>query len=150
MRMMLVNQLKAVTNDTHNWVTNFANAAALLMQTQRQVDWAGFYLYRKLTHNLILGPYQGKLACNLIPVGKGVCGSVCQTQKPLIVPDVNQFKGHIACDSASRSEVVVPILKGHRLIGVLDLDSNQFKAFSRNDLEILKKMVSILVENSKF
>lgn len=130
MDSILISQANALTTSVDNVVTNLANVAALLMQTNDKVSWAGFYKYRPKTNDLLLGPYQGKLACNIIPNGKGVCGTAAQTKKPQLVKDVSQFPGHIACDSASQSEIVVPLLKADQVLGVLDLDSNQLNAFT--------------------
>ncbi|XIF19805.1 MAG: GAF domain-containing protein [Acetilactobacillus jinshanensis] len=131
MDSILVSQAEALTTDVNNVVTNLANVAALLMQTNPQVSWAGFYMYRPKANHLWLGPYQGKLACNIIPNGKGVCGTADQTNRTQLVKDVSKFPGHIACDSASQSEIVVPLLKDSKVIGVMDLDSNQLNAFSK-------------------
>lgn len=148
MNSILVSQAQALTSDMTNAVTNMANISALLMQTSSNVDWAGFYLYRSAKNDLILGPYQGKLACNLIPNGKGVCGTTCQKKQTQLVKNVAKFPGHIACDSASQSEIVVPLLDGSHVKGVLDLDSNQLNAFNHQDQKNLEKVAQILVKNS--
>ena len=119
------------------WSANLANAGALLYWAlidpphERKINWTGFYLLKENT--LILGPFQGRIACTKIPVGKGVCGTVAAQKKALIVPDVHQFSGHIACDSASQSEIVIPILVKDSLVGVLDIDALVTNAFDEQD-----------------
>lgn len=116
-----------------------ANCAALLWEALDQINWAGFYLLREDT--LVLGPFQGKTACTLIPVGKGVCGTAAATKALQLVPDVHQFPGHIACDSASNSEIVVPMIKDGKLLGVLDIDSPNFSRFDEQDAAGLQAIV---------
>ncbi len=117
----LLSALDALTADEPDAIANMANAAALLWDWLPDLNWAGFY--RLLGEELVLGPFQGKPACIRIPLGQGVCGTAAVTGVTQIVPDVHAFPGHIACDAASRSELVVPIRDGERVIGVLDLDS---------------------------
>lgn len=148
MNQILIQQLQSLTSDVNNFITNLANLNALIMQSVKAVDWVGFYQYLSKKDCLLLGPYQGTLACNVIPNGEGVCGRASQTRRSQIVPDVTQFKGHIACDSHTRSEIVVPMILKKRLVGVLDLDSNRLNAFDRVDQQILKQMVLILLKNS--
>ena len=123
-----------------------SNASALLMEALPEVNWAGFYLLRKDT--LVLGPFQGKPACIHIAVGKGVCGTAVQEGRPQVVPDVHRFPGHIACDSASRSEIVIPIRlpKDGPILGVLDLDSPVLSRFTGETLEGLTPFVQLLEE----
>ena len=128
---LLCQQLKALTADVPYIVSNLSNASALLYQTLPALNWAGFYLYRDGL--LVLGPFQGKTACTKIAMGKGVCGTAAATDKTQLVPDVHQFPGHIACDNASNSEIVIPIHKDGRLFGVLDLDSPVLNRFNRDD-----------------
>ena len=118
---VLCKQLSALTQDIPYPISNLANASALLWQELDRLNWAGFYLMEK--GMLVLGPFQGKPACIEIPVGKGVCGTAVAERKTQLVPDVHQFPGHIACDSASNSEIVIPIYKNGEIFGVLDLDS---------------------------
>ena len=122
---------------------NLANASALLAQTMDRVNWCGFYLLRG--QELVLGPFQGKPACVRIPIGKGVCGTAAQRRETLIVPDVSEFPGHIACDPASRSEIVVPLLEGARLRGVLDIDSPEPGRFDEADRAGLERFVETLI-----
>lgn len=147
---ILISQAEALTADINNVITNLANVAALLMQSNPQVSWAGFYMFNPKANHLWLGPYQGKLACNIIPNGKGVCGTACQRKRPQLVKDVNQFPGHIACDSASQSEIVVPLLYGSQILGVMDLDSNQLNTFTGHDSQILEEIAKVVVKNSNF
>lgn len=123
-------------------IANLSNASALLYETLPDLNWAGFYLMQD--GKLVLGPFQGKPACIEIPVGKGVCGTAAQLKKPVRVPDVHQFPGHIACDSASASELVIPICKNGEVVGVLDLDSPHKDRFSKEDEKGLSEFVSVL------
>ena len=149
MRPILIQQLKGLIDGIDNPVTNLANTAALIMQMTPKVSWAGTYLTTNES-KLILGPYQGKIACNTIPFGKGVCGKAAQDQRTELVPNVNQFPGHIACDQASQSEIVTPIIRDQKLIGVIDLDSNQLSAFNANDEKILNQIAQILANGCNF
>lgn len=139
---MLCKLLGGLTRDVPHPIANLANASALLWQELPNLNWAGFYLLEGAT--LILGPFQGKPACIEIPVGKGVCGTAVKESKTLVVPDVHQFPGHIACDCASNSEIVVPICKNGKIIGVLDIDSPQFDRFSEEDRLGLEAFVKTL------
>ena len=122
-----------------------ANVAALLWEALPDVNWAGFYLLRGNT--LYLGPFQGKTACVMIPVGRGVCGTAAETRELQLVPDVECFPGHIACDSASRSEIVIPMICNGQLLGVLDIDAPIVGRFDAQDAEGLSCVVSALMEN---
>jgi GAF domain-containing protein len=124
-------------------LANLANASALLAQALTRINWCGFYLLRG--EELVLGPFQGKPACVRIPVGKGVCGTAAARRETLVVPDVNAFPGHIACDAASRSEIVVPILQDGVLRGVLDVDSPALGRFDDADCAGLERFVGVLV-----
>src|SRR5690554_6798348 len=139
---LMLQQLTELTRDERDWLANSANAAALLFQSMERINWAGFYLYKE--GQLVLGPFQGKPACIRIDMGNGVCGSAAQRRRTIIVKDVHQFPGHIACDSASNSEIVVPIIKEDRLIGVLDIDSPTFNRFDEIDRNYLEEFVEIL------
>ena len=123
-------------------VANLANASALLYESLEDLNWAGFYLLEDDT--LILGPFQGKPACIEIPVGRGVCGSAVSERKTLLVPNVHEFAGHIACDSASNSEIVVPLFKNGEVIGVLDIDSPLYSRFDQHDREGLEEFARII------
>ena len=139
---VLCKQLSALTQDIPYPISNLANASALLWQELDRLNWAGFYLMEK--GMLVLGPFQGKPACIEIPVGKGVCGTAVAEQKTQLVPDVHQFPGHIACDSASNSEIVIPIYKNGEIFGVLDLDSPCFHRFTEEDRVGLEAFVRVL------
>ncbi len=139
---MLCKQLIALTKDIPHRIANLANAAALLWQALGDINWAGFYLLEG--DILVLGPFQGKPACIEIPVGKGVCGTAVAEKKTQLVADVHQFPGHIACDSASNSEIVIPIYKDSRIFGVLDIDSPLFGRFTPEDQAGLEAFVKTL------
>lgn len=139
---LLASQAEALIRDVPHNIANLANLSALIYAALEDLNWAGFYLLEGDT--LILGPFQGKVACVEIPVGKGVCGTAVQENRTQLVPDVHQFPGHIACDSASRSEIVVPIRAGGSIIGVLDIDSPTRNRFSETDQVGLERLVRIL------
>ncbi len=120
-----------------------ANVSALLAANLEDLNWIGFYLVQDES-SLILGPFQGKVACTAIPYGKGVCGTAWKEKRVAVVPDVEAFEGHIVCDPASRSEVVVPIIKGDRVVGVLDADSPKVARFTPNDVELLEAVAQRL------
>lgn len=139
---LIVEQAKALAQEGVWDITLYANISALLYESLEKVNWAGFYLLRD--GELQLGPFQGKVACMRIQVGKGVCGTAVKEERIVRVEDVHAFPGHIACDSASASEIVLPISLGGRIIGVLDIDSPVKERFSREDEEGLKKVVEVL------
>ena len=140
----LAEQLRALIEGESDFIANLANTAALLYHSLPALNWAGFYLMKQ--GELVVGPFQGKPACVRIALGKGVCGTAAQRRSTVIVPDVNQFDGHIACDSASNSEIVLPVLAGAELLGVLDLDSPQLGRFDEQDAQGLQVLVQVLVE----
>ena len=142
----LLAQLKAVLAGERDGLANAANMAALLFQALPGLNWAGFYFLRD--GGLVLGPFQGKVACIRIALGRGVCGTAAQKRETLVVPDVEKFPGHIACDHASRSEIVVPLLKDGRLLGVLDLDSPNLARFDADDAAGLEVAVKLLLDGS--
>ncbi len=134
--------LKALVKDVPYTMTNLANASALLNEKLDGINWVGFYTIKD--DQLVLGPFQGKVACTMIGFGRGVCGTAVQMNSTQVVPDVHQFKGHIACDSASNSEIVIPMHRKGRVFGVLDIDSPLFNRFSEEDKEGLEEFVRIL------
>ena len=138
----LLTSLSALTCDVPYTIANLANASALLWESLPDINWAGFYLMED--NALILGPFQGKPACIRIPMGKGVCGTAAALNETQLVPDVHAFPGHIACDSASRSEIVVPIHKDGSVWGVLDIDSPSLNRFSQADRQGLEDFVRTL------
>ncbi len=139
---VLNSRLSALTENVPYLVTNLSNASALLFNSLSNINWAGFYLMQK--GKLILGPFQGKTACTEIAVGKGVCGTAVAEDKTLRVPDVHKFPGHIACDSASNSEIVIPIHKDGLVIGVLDIDSPEYDRFDEADEAGLAEFARII------
>ena len=140
-------QLKNLSEGVNNFTSILANASALLFQELEDISWAGFYLDNG--SYLVLGPFQGRVACTKIEYGKGVCGTAFKNETTLIVDDVHKFEGHIACDSRSNSEIVIPIFKNKRVIGVLDIDSTSFSRFSEFDKEGLEAFCRILGEAAK-
>ena len=130
------------------WFTALANASASLKQHLPDVNWAGFYLLRE--NELVLGPFQGLPACVRIAIGKGVCGAAVSKRQSMVVEDVEQFPGHIACDSASRSEVVIPMISGERILGVLDVDSPTVGRFDDEDRAGLELIVETLLKTNIF
>lgn len=138
----LLPTVESVVSSETDMIANMANIAALLFEALPDINWSGFYLWKE--DQLVLGPFQGRLACTRIPLGKGVCGTVAQQKTSLVVPDVHAFPGHIACDAASESEIVIPVLKNGALIGVLDIDSPIKDRFQDADRILLEKVVSAL------
>ncbi len=138
----LARQARALLQPRFGRLSNTANLAALIYHALPQLNWAGFYFLDK--NILRLGPFQGAPACTEIPLGKGVCGTAALQNKTLIVPDVRAFAGHIACDAASRSEIVVPLTQNGRVWGVLDLDSPVLNRFDQTDAEYLQKTALLL------
>lgn len=140
--VLLVKQIKNLLNKEDNLITNLSNFTAALKQTFSKISWVGFYLFDG--EKLYLGPFQGKVACTEIKIGSGVCGTSAQKRETLIVPDVDKFPGHIACDVESKSEIVVPIIKDNKLLGVLDLDSADYNSFDETDKKYLTQLVNYL------
>lgn len=141
---MVSKQLAALIADEPDRIANLANASALLAQFLDDINWVGFYLYDGT--ELVLGPFQGLPACIRIPLGKGVCGTAAEQGQTIRVEDVNAFPGHIACDAASQSEIVIPIKKAGVLIGVLDIDSPSLKRFTEADQKGLEHVVDVLIK----
>ena len=139
---LLAAQIKALAEDEPNFIPVMSNASALLYDNMEDLNWAGFYLMNK--GSLMLGPFQGKVACIRIEVGKGVCGTAVAEDATQLVKDVHQFPGHIACDSASNSEIVVPIHKNGEVVAVLDIDSPSLNRFDETDKEGLEQFVKEL------
>src|SRR5438876_552835 len=140
-------QLRSLLEDERDFIANAANFASLLYHSLPDLNWAGLYL--KKDGELVLGPFQGKPACVRIAIGAGVCGKAAQQRRPIFVDNVHDFPGHIACDSASNSEIVIPIIKDNGLIGVLDLDSPSFGRFNDEDALGLEALVEIFVSSSE-
>jgi GAF domain-containing protein len=142
----LETSLRALLEGENDLVANAANLAALLFWSLPQLNWAGFYLVEPGRGELLLGPFQGKPACVRIPIGRGVCGTAAARRETVVVPDVHAFPGHIACDSASNSEIVVPIVRDGELLGVLDLDSPVPSRFDDADARGLEALVRVFVD----
>lgn len=140
-------QLEGLIKDEPNWIANLSNASALLNETFDEINWVGFYLWEEASKQLVLGPFQGKVACIRIDSGKGVCGTAFEKEETIIVPDVNKFPGHIVCDAASQSEIVVPLIKDGKAIGVLDVDAPVKDRFGIEEKELLEAFVEILLNN---
>ena len=154
---LMVSQLRELTGRESNWVADLANASALLFDSMSDLNWAGFYLVDndhtdkksgiEAPRQLVLGPFQGKPACIRIDEGKGVCGTCLKTGRVQRIDDVHEFPGHIACDSASNSEIVLPIRRHDGIVGVLDIDSPSYRRFSAEDQEGLVRFVKVLEQN---
>ena len=142
--MGLAAQLRSLLEDETDFIANAANFAALLYHSLPDVNWAGFYFLRG--DELVLGPFQGQPACVRIAMGKGVCGTAAEQRQTIMVDNVHDFPGHIACDSASNSEIVVPLIKQQRLLGVLDLDSPSFARFDNDDAQGLNELAEIFLQ----
>jgi GAF domain-containing protein len=139
---LLNDMLTSLVEGIPHKIANLANAAALLFESLEGINWAGFYLLEGET--LILGPFQGKHACIEIPMGCGVCGSAVAEKRTLLVPNVHEFPGHIACDSASNSEIVIPLMKDREVVGVLDIDSPNYSRFDERDRAGLEEFARII------
>jgi L-methionine (R)-S-oxide reductase len=141
----LAGQIDGLLRGESDFTANLANAAAAIYHALPSLNWAGFYLTRG--SELVLGPFQGRPACVRIPMGKGVCGAAAEQRRSVLVPDVHAFPGHIACDSASQSELVVPLIRGDTLIGVLDLDSPLLARFDAHDQAGCEAVATIIVRH---
>ena len=143
--VLLIKQIRSLLVKDEPELSNLSNLTAALKQTFKKISWVGFYLFDG--EKLYLGPFQGKVACTIIKLNEGVCGKSAFIRETIIVPDVNKFEGHIACDAVSRSEIVVPIIKNDKsLFGVLDLDSTDYESFNNSDKKYLEKICNFLVE----
>ena len=145
---LLAAQIRSLAEDEPNYIPVMSNASALLYENMEDLNWAGFYIMNK--GSLMLGPFQGKVACIRIELGKGVCGTAAQSNETQLVKDVHQFPGHIACDSASNSEIVVPIHSEGKVVAVLDIDSPSLSRFDETDKEGLELFVKALEESVDF
>ena len=138
---LLIEQIKAILDQDLPLMSNLSNASAVLNQLEN-INWCGFYI--KQNDELYLGPFQGEVACTRIPLSKGVCGAAAREAKTLIVPNVNEFPGHIACSSLSKSEIVTPIIKDSDVKAVIDIDSPIYNRFNESDKELLEEIAKIL------
>lgn len=143
----ITKQLDSLLTNENNNISNMANTSALIMQTFNDISWAGFYTYDSNKDELTLGPFQGKVACTHIKNGKGVCGTAFKQQKTIIIDNVNKFPGHIACDSNSKSEIVIPIIIESYTYGVLDIDAPIFNRFNKQDAQILEALVEVFIKH---
>ena len=143
MNELLVKQIKEIIDPSLPLVSNLANVSAILFK-QEDINWAGFYLVKENT--LYLGPFQGDIACTIIPIGRGVCGTSFKEKKTIIVDDVTKFKGHIACSALSKSEIVTPIIKDDKVVAIIDIDSPILNRFDNKDKKALEATASILSE----
>lgn len=141
----LATELRGLLQGESDLIANAANTAALLFNALPQLNWAGFYFFKQ--GELVVGPFQGKPACVRIALGKGVCGTAAARRETIVVPDVEAFPGHIACDSASRSEIVVPLVKNGALLGVLDLDSPVRERFDDQDRQGLERAAAVFLDS---
>jgi GAF domain-containing protein len=139
---LLIKQLKTLLNNKDNFLSNLSNLTAALNQSFNKISWVGFYLFDG--KKLYLGPFQGNVACTEIELGKGVCGTSAEKRESIIVPDVDKFPGHIVCDTGSRSEIVIPVIKSNELFGVLDIDSNKYNSFDETDRKYLEEICTFL------
>jgi GAF domain-containing protein len=139
----LLEQANALFEGEHDIIANAANLSALLFHSLPDLNWAGFYFFKE--EALVLGPFQGKPACVRIAMGKGVCGTAARERKSIVVPDVDKFPGHIACDSASKSEIVVPLVRFDSVIGVIDLDSPSLARFDEEDRRGLEALADVFL-----
>ncbi|MDF2819981.1 MAG: hypothetical protein K0R15_422 [Clostridiales bacterium] len=142
---LLKKQMKSILEDEHNTIANLANSSALINEALKDINWVGFYLMND--GELLLGPFQGKVACVHIQIGRGVCGTSAFENKTQLVKDVHQFPGHIACDSASNSEIVVPLRHDGKVVGVLDIDSPLLSRFDEIDAVELEELVKIIEQS---
>ena len=142
---LLIKQLKELLNRNDHKLSNLSNLTSALNEAFTKISWVGFYLYDK--EKLYLGPFQGKVACTAIEIGNGVCGTAATKKETIVVPDVDKFPGHIACDSESKSEIVLPLInQDGELFGVLDLDSSEYNSFNETDKIYLEEICKFLVE----
>lgn len=146
---LLIKQLESLIAGEENFVANASNASALLNQSLENINWVGFYFYEKESDQLVLGPFQGKPACLRIDPGKGVCGTAFVKGESILVDNVNEFPGHIVCDAASQSEIVVPLIHKGKVIGVLDVDAPIKNRFNEEDKEILEAFVDVFTKHHK-
>ena len=142
----LHSQVEALISDEADVIANMANVSALLFEQLADVNWVGFY--RMINNELVLGPFQGKVACIRIPVGRGVCGTAVSENEVQRVADVHEFDGHIACDATTNSEIVLPVSLNDKVIAVLDIDSQAFNRFDADDQAGLEKIISLIIDST--
>jgi len=145
---LLSRQASSLFDSERDFIANAANLSALLFHSLPDVNWVGFYVLKD--NELVLAPFQGKIACVRLPLGKGVCGTCAVERKSIVVGNVHEFPGHIACDASSNSEIVIPLISNERLIGVLDIDSPVIDRFDKDDQHGLEQISNIFLYNSEF
>ncbi|KAJ4993342.1 GAF domain-containing protein [Stagonosporopsis vannaccii] len=154
----VLEQARALFDGQRNWVCNFSNTASLLWHAYHSltapsssVNWSGFYfLDPSNSQQLLLGPFHGQVACQTIAFGRGVCGAAAETKQTQLVPDVEKFPGHIACDGASKSEIVVPIVKDEKVVAIIDIDCAEENGFTEEDQKALEELATLLAESCDF
>ena len=149
-KSLFIKQANSLITNEKNLITNLSNLSALYKEYLPNTNWVGFYTVDKEQNNLVLGPFQGKVACTRIPLNKGVCGHCYTTKEAIYVKDVHQFPGHIACDSATNSELVIPIIQNNEVVALLDIDSIEFDRFSPEEVLVFNEVTKQIFENIKF
>jgi len=149
-KSLFIKQANSLIINEENLVTNLSNLSALYKEYLPNTNWVGFYLVDKEQNNLVLGPFQGKVACTRIPFNKGVCGHCYTMKETIYVKDVHQFPGHIACDSATNSELVIPIIQNNKVVALLDIDSIEFDRFSAEEVQAFSEVTKQIFENIRF
>ena len=149
-KQLFIEQAAALISEEDNLVTNLSNLSALYKEYLPNTNWVGFYLLDEVNNNLVLGPFQGKVACTRIPFNKGVCGHCYTTRETIYVEDVHKFPGHIACDSATNSELVVPIVQNDKVVALLDIDSISFNRFTKEEVAAFSEVTKIIFEKINF
>lgn len=149
-KSLFIKQANSLIINEKNLITNLSNLSALYKEYLPNTNWVGFYIVDKEQNNLVLGPFQGKVACTRIPFNKGVCGHCYTTKEAIHVKDVHQFPGHIACDSATNSELVIPIIQNNEVVALLDIDSIEFDRFSPEEVLVFNEVTKQIFENIKF
>lgn len=149
-KSLFIKQANSLIINEKNLITNLSNLSALYKEYLPNTNWVGFYIVDKEQNNLVLGPFQGKVACTRIPFNKGVCGHCYTTKEVIYVKDVHQFPGHIACDSATNSELVIPIIQNNEVVALLDIDSIEFDRFSPEEVLVFNEVTKQIFENIKF
>jgi L-methionine (R)-S-oxide reductase len=145
---LLQKQIRSLLENETDMIANMANFSAFIFQEMDKINWAGFYFVKD--NQLVLGPFQGKVACVRIPWGKGVCGTAAEKQDSIIVENVNNFPGHIACDSASKSEIVIPLIINNKTFAVFDIDSPNTARFKEDDKQGMESLIKIFMEATLF
>ena len=149
-KKLFIEQATALVYGEDNLVTNLSNLSALYKEYLPNTNWVGFYLLDEINNNLVLGPFQGKVACTRIPFNKGVCGHCFTTRETIYIEDVHKFPGHIACDSSTNSELVVPIIQNDKVVALLDIDSIEFDRFTKEEVETFTEVTKIVFEKINF